>query len=251
MVNIKDCRTEFELSRAEDYAANIDKYLIKRMIKVVQDRIKLINLHTKPIDTLSIMNNKEIMEIIYEFIKVKVLILNLADFDPNSEQGKKLAEAVGKLQDEIKRNKNKTDIKIRKLEDLLKDIFERMTISNLDEITGELEKAYKEAKEINNENERLAEVYGGHFSFVKTYSDAINMYDVEKASAEELLLTVYENVEDKLKGNTIAVQGKANFVSSIKKEITPLLFKKGLYIKVRGYMDEILNSLYVNIQLYQ
>lgn len=250
LVNIKDCRIEFELSRAEDYAMTIEKYKIKRMIKVVQDRIKLINLHTKPIDTLSIMNNKEVMEIIYEFIKVKVLILNLADFDPNCEEGRRLAEAVGKLQDEIKKNKNKNDIKIKKLEELLKEIFEKMTINNLDEITGELEKAYKEAKEINEENERLAEVYGGHFSFVKTYSDAINSYDIEKSSAEELLLTVYENVKDKLKGNAITVQGKANFISSIKKEITPVLFKKGLYVKVRGCMDDIFNNLYVNIQLY-
>ena len=247
---IKDCRTEFELSRADEYAAQIDKVRIKKMITAVQLRINLLNLRSKAIDTLAIMNNKEVMEIIYEFFKVRVLVLNLADFDPNSVEIKELQVVVGELQEEIKKNKNRNDIKIRKLEELLNEIFDKMSIDNIDELTEELKKALSEAKAINAENERLANIYGGHYSFVKTYSESIINYDADKSDIEKLLITVYESIKDKLKGDVTTVQGKNGFVNAVRKNITPVLFKSGLYSKVKGCLTDVLNDLYTNIQLF-
>lgn len=247
---IKDCRTEFELSRADDYASQIDKERIKKMINVVQLRINLLNLRSKAIDILAIMNNKEVMEIIYEFFKVRVMVLNLADFSPDSKEVKDLQDIVDKLQKEIKRNKNRNDIKIKKLEELLNDVFNRLSIDNIGELTDELKKAVDEAKTINDENERLAAIYGGHYSFVKTYGDSIVNYDADKSDIENLLVTVYESIKDKLKGDAITIQGKANFVNSVRKSITPELFKSGLYSKVKGCLTEILNDLYTNVQLF-
>lgn len=247
---IKDCRTEFELSNAEEYAAQIDKVRVKKLLTVLQLRIDLINLRTQAIDTLAIMNNEEVMEIIYEFFKVKVLILNLADFDPNSKAAQDLQQAVNSLQEEIKKNKNRNDIRIKKLEDLLKELFERMNINNIDELTSELKKAVNEAKSINEENERLAQMYGGHYSFVKTYSDAVINYNADKSDIEGLLKVAYSAVENKLKGDAITIQGKNNFVNSIKKETTAKLFSTGLYSKVKNCLNDVLNDLYTNIQLF-
>lgn len=247
---IKDCRVEFELSRADEYAAQIDKTRLKKLLTVLQLRIDLINLQTQTIDTLAIMNNEEVMEIIYEFFKVKVLILNLADFDPNSETAQNLQEVVNNLQTEIKKNINRNDIRIKKLEDLLKELFERMNINNINELTEELKQAVKEARTINDENERLATSYGGHYSFVKTYSEAVINYNADKSDIEGLLKVVYEDIKDKLKGDAITIQGKNNFVNSIKKEITAKLFSTGLYSKVKSCLNDVLNDLYTNIQLF-
>lgn len=247
---MRDCRVEFELSRADDYASQIDSEKIKKMLKTVQLRIDLLNLKTQSIDTLAIMNNKEVMEIIYEFFKVKVQIMNLADFDINRPDVQELQKVVNDLQTEIKRNKNRGDIKINKLSELLKSVFEKLSIENIEEITGELKKAISEAKAINEENERLAAMYGGHYSFVKTYSEAILNYDVDKSDIEAVLKKIYENLEDRLKGESITIQGKTGFINSFRKKITPILFRSGLYSKIKGCLTDILNDLYTNIQLY-
>ena len=53
-----------------------------------------------------------------------------------------------------------------------------------------------------------------------------------------------------MKGDAIVVQGKNGFITSIRKEITPKLFKTGLYTKVKGCMSDVLSDLYTNIQLF-
>ena len=60
----------------------------------------------------------------------------------------------------------------------------------------------------------------------------------------------YEDIKDKLKGDAITIQGKNNFVNSIKKEITAKLFSTGLYSKVKNCLNDVLNDLYTNIQLF-
>jgi type I restriction enzyme R subunit len=247
---IKECSTEFELSRAFEYAAQIDKDRNKKLLRVVQLRIDLLNLRSQTIDTLAIMNNKEVMEIIYEFFKTRVLILDLGAFNEEAPEVKELKEAIEKLQNQVKRNKNRNDIKIKKLEELLKDVFSRLNINNIEELTEELKKAANEAEKINDENDRLAEIYGGHYSFVKTFSDSIINYNVDKSDVEKLLLTIYDDVKEKLKGDSITIQGKTNFIKAIQKNITPVLFNTGLYSKVKGCLSDILSDLYTNIQLF-
>lgn len=247
---ILDCKSEFILSNAKEYSEQIDKVDIKTKLKTIQSRIDFINLSTKPIDTLSIMNNKEVLEVLYEFLKIRVQILNLGDFSTESQEVVELTDIVSKVQVEIQRNKNKDDIRIKKLEELLQKVFNSLSIENIDELTDELKKAYNDAKALNDENDRLAANYGGHYSFVKTYSDSFNKYEIEKSDTENLLLVIYDYLKDKLTGDIITVQGKDNFVKSIKKEITKDLYKTGLYSKVKGCLSEVIGDLYTNIQLF-
>lgn len=247
---ILDCKSEFVLSNAKEYSEQIDKVDIKTKLKTIQSRIDFINLSTRPIDTLSIMNNKEVLEVLYEFLKIRVQILNLGDFNTESQEVVELTDIVSKVQVEIQRNKNKDDIRIKKLEELLQKVFNSLSIENIDELTDELKKAYNDAKALNDENDRLAANYGGHYSFVKTYSDSFNKYEIEKSDTENLLLVIYDYLKDKLTGDIITVQGKDNFVKSIKKEITKDLYKTGLYSKVKGCLSEVIGDLYTNIQLF-
>ena len=206
------------------------------------------NLSSQTIDTLAIMNNKQVVEIIYEFLKVKTQILDLSAFDPS--QAGQFTHEVAELQKEIKKNKNRNDNRVKKLEELLKDVFERLSISNLDELTEELKKAVEEARAINAENDRVAAIYGGHYSFVKTFTESVLNYEVDRSSVEELLLVVYDYLKDKMTGDTLVVQGRLNFVKATQKAITPILFKSGLYGKVKGCLGDVLTDLYTNIQLF-
>lgn len=251
---IKDCLIEFKLSNAEDLAEQIDEFKLKQMLSATQHKIDFINLSTSPIDTLSIMNNKNVIEVVYEFLKNGIEIIDyseLSKLDDDSDSSKRLKKALKKVQEEIKRNKNKDDIKIRKLEDLIKKIFEELDIKNIEQLTLELEKAGEEAKKINDENDRLAEKYGNHFSFVRTYQESFVKYDdLDKSDTEQLLSVVYEYLKDKLRSDALVIQGKPAFVSSVKTGVTKQLVKAGLYSKVKGYLGDILSDLYTNLQLY-
>lgn len=252
---IKECETEFILSNALDYAKQIDSDHNKKLIKTVQDRINFINLSTRSVDTLDYISNKEVVEILFEFIKVSENIIDLGKLSPNTPEFKRFSETVVEVQNEIKRNKNKDDIKIIKLDELLQKIFNELDIhdlSDLDSITDELLKALQEARNINSENERLASIYGGNFAFVKTYQDSIEKYDqVTKEELEQVLVLIYNNLKDVLARDIVLVQGRKNFVDTAKTRVTKILLKAKLYIKVKQFYNMLLNDLYNNIQIFK
>ena len=252
---IKECETEFILSNALDYAKQIDADYNKQLIKTVQDRINFINLSTRSVDTLDYISDKEVVEILFEFIKVNVSIMDLGRISPDTPEFKRFSETVVAVQNEIKRNKNKDDIKIIQLDELLQKIFEHLNIhdlSDLDSITDELLEALQKARNINSENERLADIYGGNYAFVKTYQDGSEKYDqIKPEELEQILVLIYNNMKDVLDKDIVLVQGRKNFVDTIKTRVTKILLKAKLYKKVKVFYDVLLNELYNNIQIFK
>lgn len=252
---IKECETEFILSRAMDYAKQIDSDKNKKLLRTVQERINFVNLSTNTVDMMNVISNEEVVEIIYEFIKTKITIMDLGKISGDSSVIRRFTEIVTEVQKEIKNNKNKGDIKIVKLDQILQEIFNKLSISDLsdlDEISDELLQALEQARNINYENERLASIYGGNFAFVKTYKDAIELYeDINNKDIEKMLVIVYEQVKDIINSDSLTVQGKRNFVDTTKHSITTLLLKEGLYKNIKGIYDHILNELYSNIQIFR
>lgn len=251
---VKECETEFILSRAMDYAAQIDSEKNKKLLRSVQERINFINLSTNTVDMMDVISNDEVVEILYEFIKTKIVIMNLGEFYADNPTIQRFEKTVREIQTEIKNNKNKSDIKIVKLDQLLQEIFNKLSISDLsdlDSITDELLEALKQARDINYENNRLAELYGGNFAFVKTYQDAIGEYSVDKSVIEKTLVIIYEDIKDVIMADSLIVQGRKNFIASIKQDVTKLLLKEKLYSQIKAYYDKILSELYTNIQLFR
>lgn len=252
---IKECETEFILSRASDYAKQIDHEHNQKLLRSVQERIDFINLASKPVDMMNVISNDEVVTILYDFIKTAIMILDLGKFTPDSPEYQRFEKTVRAVHDEISRNKNKGDIKVMKLDQLLQEIFNKLSISDLsdlDSITDELLEALKQAQNINYENERLASQYGNNFAFVKTYQDAVTDYTVVDQSVfEGTLVIVYENIKETLSVDGITAQGRKKFVDNVKKESTKDLLKAGLYQRVKAYYDAILNELYTNIQIYK
>ena len=197
---IKECETEFILSRATDYAKQIDHDKNQKLLRSVQERIDFINLTSKPVDMMNVISNDEVITILYDFIKTAIMILDLGKFTADDPAYKRFEKTVRAVHDEIQKNKNKDDIKVVKLDQLLQDIFNKLSISDLsdlDAITDELLEALKKAQEINDENERLASQYGNNYAFVKTYQDAVCDYTVvDQSVIEGTLVIVYENVKD-------------------------------------------------------
>ena len=181
-------------------------------------------------------------------------MVDLKKFIPNDEQYNDFKKVIDDVQNEVKKNKNKKDIKIQKLDELLQKIFEKLSFSefdSIDELTDELRQAYLEAKKINEENERLAKLYGGSYSFVKTLSDAVLETNIDRSNIEALLAIVYESIKDTVYDDVLIMQGKKGFVDSTKSLVTKQIVKNGLYKVVKSSYDEILGMLYVNLLNYK
>ena len=120
------------------------------------------------------------------------------------------------------------------------------------EVNKELQETLERLREINEENERLAEKYEGKFAFVKSYTDACEMHpEYDKEDIEQVVYTIYERVKDVSERNVLIMQGRTNFVSFNKKKIITVFVKNGLFKKLHlaKWLDTLLNDIYTNLQL--
>lgn len=256
---IKTCYTEFKLSRAEEYAKQIDIEHIKKLIKAVQARIDFVNLRSTPTNLLSIISNKEVVDILYEFLKTKIEILDLKKLIDamskvaTSEEYTTMTDLVSKVQVEIKKNRNHNQIEMIHLDELLQRLFNMLDISNLAEINDELRKILDKARRINEENERLSARYDGSYAFVKTYTDAIEIHpEYDKEDIAAVLDIVYEAVKEIKTANILILQGRENFTSSISNKTITKLIKAKLYNKLnlKEWYNSLLVETYANMKMF-
>lgn len=265
---IKDCYTELRLSNPKGYCQKININRIQSLLSEVVAKLKFMNLTSKPVEMLEILDNKEIVDIMYQFIKTKIFILNLSKLGAINNENDPRANIVigllGDIQKQIKDNKNKKDIRVENLDKLLNEILEKLAmltnIDELDDIDEELKKILKEIEDINTENERLAKLYDGHFSFVKTFQEFANTYsslnhsDIEKAFA-----IIFENTRDIIDNkDNLLVQGRNGFIHYVKNKTASKIMLKSsstgsnLYkeLQLKNNFDYLLSQLYTNLLLY-
>lgn len=256
--DIKTCYTEFKLSRAEEYASQIDIDHIKKLLKTVQARIDFVNLTSTPTTMMDIISNEEIVEILYEFLKTKIEILDMSKLSDatkdfiDKDEYKTMVDLVTKVQDEIKQNRNHNQIEMVKLDEVLQKLFAMLDISNLDDINEKLRGILKEARRINEENERLSARYDGSYAFVKTYTDAIEVHpEYDKEDIAKVLDIVYEAVKDIRSANILILQGRDNFISSVNHMTVTKLIKAKLYGKLalNTWYNDILTETYTNMKI--
>ena len=255
---IKDCYTEFLLSNAMEEAQKIDFELIKKRLRATQERIDFINLKEEPVSMMDAISDAEVVEIFYEFLKTSVSILDLSKYDPgNDERTQEFSENLKKVQSEIKKNRNKGDIRIIRLDMLLKKLFAKMDIKDLDELkefNEELKAILKEAMAINRENDRLAAIYDDNFGLVKTYQDIVMRYpDKDNKEIESAIRIIYDVIKDGLEEDILTVQGRQGFIDQTKKNAVKALLKSGLYKKLnmKEWIDSLLSNMYTNLQNYK
>jgi type I restriction enzyme R subunit len=263
---INDCYIEFKLSGAKEYYSKINIDHIKKLLSETISKINFLNFCSKPVDMLNILENEEIVEIMYQFIKTKIIVLNLADLGAlNSDpRAKETTDIISEIQKHIKENKNHKDIRIENLDILLNKIFEKLSmltnLDELDEINKELKKIMEEIENINRENDRLASLYDGHFSFVKSFQDFENTYaNFNRKDIEQLFLLIYNDIKDIIDNkDNLLIQGRENFVATTKKKVTLDCAKaksengSGLYktLELKTTFNYLLEQLYTNLLLY-
>jgi type I restriction enzyme, R subunit len=254
---MKSCYTEFCLSNIEEAKKMKDKNEdVKRKLKLVQLRIDWINLSEKPTGTMDILSNKDIIEITYNFLRNHISVLDLSKF-AQTEEYEEFKEALTKVQKEIKNNKNKKDLRLLSLDEILKKIFGSMNIrdvSDLSNLTEEMKKALAEVEAINKENERIAAIYDGHYSMVKTYQDVLlKRPELNNKDVEDALILIYGQIKNVIGLETLAIQGREGFINETKKKVTPLLFKAGLYkkLQLKDWLSILLSDIYTNLQIYK
>lgn len=252
-----DCCVELKLSRSP-LADQIDTKTLRVYLKLVQHRIDLLNLQHNPTDTMQVISNKEVVEIIYEFIKTRVIILNLgklAGVPEDNPDVQAVVDTLGKLQKSIQNNHNRNQSELVKLDKLLQTIFAKLDFKNIDELAGvndELLAALKEMERINAENERLAAKFGGKFAFVKTLTDCAEQHsELNRNDIETVMTTLYESIKDVSERNTLLLQGRENFIAYNKKKAVTTFVKNGLFkkLQIAKWLDGLLSDLYTNLQL--
>ena len=254
---IKDCFTEFMLSNELEEADAIDIELIKKKLRTVQEAIDFINLTMDPVRMLDIISDEEVVKIVYEFLLTSVSIIDLSKFSPEEPAYKDFTKTLTEIQDEIKKNRNKDDIRIILLNEALQTLFNKMDIqdiSDLDALTDEMRKILEEAIAINKENDRLAAIYDDNFALVRSYQDIlIKRPDLNNKSVESAILAIYEEIKDIINLDTLAVQGREGFIDETKKKVTKKLLKSGLYkeLGLKDWLDTLLSDLYTNLQNYR
>ena len=245
---IKTCHTEFKLSRAEEYASQIDIEHIKKLLKAVQARIDFVNLTSTPTTMMEIISNKEIVEIL-DMSKLTEAMKKFVD----REEYKTMVDLVTRVQDEIKRNRNHNQIAMVKLDEVLQKLFAMLDIANLDEINEELRTILEEARRINEENERLSARYDGNYAFVKTYTDAVEVHpEYAKEDIAAALDIVYEAVKEIQSANILILQGRENFISSVSHKTVAKLIKAKLYGKLalKEWYTDLLTETYTNVKIF-
>ena len=254
--NMKTCYVELLLSNANDEALAIDIEQIKRRIRLTQERIDFINIKDDPVRMIDMISDKDIVEIFYEFIRTSISIIDLSGFDPTSASYKKFTDAITEVQKEIKMNKNKRDIKIIKLDEILHKLFSSMDIQNMDDLdnlTDEMIEILTKARKINAENERLAAIYDGNYAMVKTYQDAFAEHtELSNLDIQEAVKIIYNEIKDVIDSDVLAIQGRQGFIDETKKKIIKPLLVSKLYKKLnlKDWLTELLTQMYTNLQNY-
>ncbi|KFI67792.1 DEAD/DEAH box helicase family protein [Bifidobacterium magnum] len=254
---MKDCYVELLLSNAMNEADKINVELIKKKLRTTQERIDFINLSESPVSMMDVFSDEEVIEIVYEFLLANVSIIDLFKFDPSNASYQKFTKTLRDVQAEIKKNKNKDDIRIIYLNEALKKLFAKLDITDIEELDGldeEMRAILEEAIEINKENERLAKIYDGNFALVRTYQDAmVKRPDLSNKEIEAAIKIIYNEIKDIIGLETLVVQGREGFIDETKKKVVKPLLKSKLYkqLGLKNWIDSLLSELYTNLQSYR
>lgn len=266
LAGIKDCYTEFRLSCAKEYYEKIDIEHIRKMLNETLAKLKFLNICSKPVDMLSILENDDIVEIMYQFIKTKIFILNLGDLGATTDdpRAQAIVDIIVDIQNKIKSNKNRKDIRVETLDALLNKIFDKLAmltnIEDLEDIDNELQNVLNEINAINAENDRLAELYEGSFAFVKTYQDfTLTHPDFNKQDVETLFKVLFDVTKDIIHDrDNLLVQGKSGFADRARAKAMDIIPDvqamdgKSLYktLRLKETFRGLLEHLYSNLFIY-
>ena len=249
---ILDCKTEFLLSRADEEAEKIDRKHFKELVKLIQHRIDFLNIQADPINAMEFLSEKEVVEILFSFVKIRTTILDMKSVKVPDQ----VKTNFERLTSAVKHLKNHEDEEVMKLDEFLRETFKKLSFNNVsdfNELDESIKIAIETANKINEENEKLAKEFDGEFAYVKTYQDmSKNHPEFNKDDILEFMKIIYSAVKEIKTINNLVLLGRNNFINNIKSQTSSKLLKAGMYAKLTlpKIFDSILSNLFVNLQIY-
>ncbi len=250
---LRECEVEFLLSKSP-YINEVDSNKLKRLNELVQKRINFINFESNPTNEFNLLSDSDIVEIVYEFKTKSVSTLNLGDFLREDQQSQAVANMLMQIREAIYRNKNKEDPRLRKLDEMLQEIFANLSIASetsINDAYDGLSDVLVEIEKINEENDELAIRFDGQYAFVKSIQDGLDKYHLDEGDFEKVMDIVYSSLSDIIEKDTLYMLGRTNFIKQARSKTTIPLVNANLFEKVDERYDEILSDLYKNIMIYE
>lgn len=248
---MKSAYMELLMSRDTTFIKEIDYENINNLLKCVRDRISFLNIKEDPIETMLDMPEEELGELIYEFKKVKEGLLNLGNTSEMDENFEKLTKILRSIQNELKKNENKNDPQLIKLNEWIMSVFEKLYDSDLDDIESIIDEAIEvlvEVKRINAENDSFIEKYGGNSAYLKTYHFIVKNYKLNQDTITCVLDVIYEDINN-VNMSVLISKGRRNFVNKINADTSLILYEKNVFNYVKSCYSPILNELYTNLKI--
>lgn len=171
---ILDAYQELKLAGDTDRLVNFDADKMKSLAGIVQKRINFKNFETNPGEALSILDDDEIMEIVYDFEVQSEGVLNTTDLEDiqdelvDKQQKKELGEELSSLRDEIDDMIDLSGTYRQTLDEMLADLFKKMRIGNYRYIKDKLEAMRQELHQNKQDDQRKLDRFGGNVGFART-----------------------------------------------------------------------------------
>lgn len=243
---------ELLLSDREQYEDKPQEAKIKQMIRLTRNRLQMLRLIEKPVEVMSssYLSNKEIIEILYEFMRTKTEVLDLTTFSENC-----IGKQIGRLNDAIRNNKNKKDFRLTTLEEEIRRILLKLEIYDqltLEEVNAELAKIYDKVQRINEENAARAAKYDGEFGYVRAMQEFVDMNPkLSQEKIEDAFIIIKKQIDNIKEVNRLIYKDKITFINGVKSTTTSEMIKSRLYqdLELKNNFDKILSLIYVNISL--
>ena len=263
LTKILDCYLEFKLSNATEYLSKINKDFFEKCLTSVNSILNRDRIKEDTSGAIEILSDKDIIEVIYTFIKKPASVIDLrllgetkeeegTDKGENSvditdleiEKYKALILAIKKS---MKENKNKKDSKYVYLSDRLRTVFDRLSLSD----TEELKVIQEDITALNKHNDELSEKFDKHFSFVKGISETKEKYpDYKEEDIELLYQIIFESRKNDLTLDNLIVMGERSFIDNTKSAVIKRILSNSeyrpLYVKLSlsKIFDDLLSKLY-------
>ena len=94
---------ELELSRVEFDLLGVTELQLKRLTRETKNRIVFLNLSSQTVNTMTVLSNEEVVEIVYNFIKSKVSIVDFKKVleEQQSESARQLRIRLVRLTEQL------------------------------------------------------------------------------------------------------------------------------------------------------
>ena len=267
LTKILDCYLEFKLSNATEYLSKINKDFFEKCLTSVNSILNRDRIKQDTSGAIEILSDKDIIEVIYTFIKKPASVIDLRllgetkEEDENSDSSSKSENSVDitdleiekykalilAIKKSMKENKNIKDSKYVYLSDRLRTVFDRLSLSD----TEELKVIQEDITALNKHNDELSEKFDKHFSFVKGISETKEKYpDYKEEDIELLYQIIFESRKNDLALDNLIVMGERSFIDNTKSVVIKRILSNSeyrpLYVKLSlsKIFDDLLSKLY-------